>query len=109
MTVIRSCERSRTSCWNAARWTKPSSGGASNDRVSLMTTPRRPIGRHSVHELCALAKTSAVTCAEDPPEEPQRQDGEGESEDAEDEVGPAWAVGVRAEAVLERPHGDEEE
>jgi hypothetical protein len=62
-----------------------------------------------VHEVRALAKTSAVTCAEESPEEPERQDGEGEGHEAEDEIGPARAVGVRAEAVLERAHGDEEE
>jgi hypothetical protein len=62
-----------------------------------------------VHEVRALAKTSAVARAEEPPEESERQDGEGESHEAEDEIRPARAVRVRAEAVLERPHGDEEE
>ena len=56
-----------------------------------------------------MQRRLAVVRPEEPPEKPERQDGEAEGHEAEDEIGPPGPVGMRAKAVLERAHGNEEE
>ena len=56
-----------------------------------------------------LQRRLAVVRPEEPPEKPERQDGEAERHEAEDEVGPPRPVRVGAKAVLERAHGNKEE